>query len=93
VITKKDKIVRMHLPPDTNTLLSPADHCLRSRKYANVIVVGKQPALSCQSMDEAMMHFTPGLGIWPGFGNIDGGSAAVGNQPFSSTAEVGAQRE
>jgi xylulose-5-phosphate/fructose-6-phosphate phosphoketolase len=31
VITTKAQIVRMHPPPDTNTLLSLADHCLRSR--------------------------------------------------------------
>ena len=32
-------------PPDANTLLSVTDDCLRSRRYVNVIVAGKQPAL------------------------------------------------
>ena len=36
--------MRVYLPPDANTLLSVADHCLRSRDYVNVIVAGKQPA-------------------------------------------------
>ena len=36
----------MYLPPDTNCLLSVADHCLRSRQYVNVIVAGKQPSLN-----------------------------------------------
>ena len=45
VMNKKADVVRVYLPPDTNTLLSVADHCLRSRHYINVIVAGKQPAL------------------------------------------------
>jgi xylulose-5-phosphate/fructose-6-phosphate phosphoketolase len=40
VITKKAEIVRVYLPPDANTLLSVADHCLRSRNYVNVIIAG-----------------------------------------------------
>ncbi len=72
VINKKAEIVRVYLPPDTNTLLSVADHCLRSRNYVNVIVAGKQPALNYLSMDEAVAHCTRGLGIWPWAGNTDG---------------------
>jgi xylulose-5-phosphate/fructose-6-phosphate phosphoketolase len=65
VINKKSEIVRVYLPPDANTLLSVADHCLRSRNYVNVIVAGKQPALNYLTMDEAIAHCTRGLGIWP----------------------------
>jgi xylulose-5-phosphate/fructose-6-phosphate phosphoketolase len=46
VVNKKADVVRVYLPPDANTLLSVADHCLRSRHYVNVIVRGKQPALT-----------------------------------------------
>ena len=45
MVNKKAEIVRVYLPPDANSLLSVADHCLRSRDYVNVIVAGKQPAL------------------------------------------------
>ena len=45
VVNKKAEVIRVYLPPDANTLLSVADHCLRSRNYVNVIVAGKQPAL------------------------------------------------
>jgi xylulose-5-phosphate/fructose-6-phosphate phosphoketolase len=72
VLNKKAEIVRVYLPPDTNTLLSVADHCLRSRHYVNVIVAGKQPALTYLSMDEAIAHCTRGLGIWPWASNTDG---------------------
>jgi xylulose-5-phosphate/fructose-6-phosphate phosphoketolase len=64
VVNKKAEIVRVYLPPDTNTLLSVADHCLRSRDYVNVIVAGKQPALNYLTMDEAIVHCTRGIGIW-----------------------------
>ena len=63
VINKKAEIIRVYLPPDTNTLLSVADHCLRSRHYVNVIVAGKQPTLNYLDMDDAIAHCTRGLGI------------------------------
>ncbi|MBN9100976.1 MAG: phosphoketolase family protein [Pseudonocardia sp.] len=72
VVNKKAAVVRVYLPPDTNTLLSVADHCLRSRQYINVIVAGKQPALTYLTMDEAVAHCTRGLGIWPWAGTTDG---------------------
>src|SRR2546430_7438425 len=56
--------VCVSLPPDANTLLSVADHCLRSRDYVNVIVAGKQPALQYLSMPDAIAHCTRGIGIW-----------------------------
>jgi xylulose-5-phosphate/fructose-6-phosphate phosphoketolase len=64
VANKKAEVIRVYLPPDANTLLSVADHCLRSRNYVNVIVAGKQPALNYLSMDEAVLHCTRGIGIW-----------------------------
>jgi xylulose-5-phosphate/fructose-6-phosphate phosphoketolase len=73
VVNKKAEIVRVYFPPDTNCLLSVADHCLRSRNYVNVIVAGKQPQLDWLSMDEALDHCARGLGIWP-FASNDGAS-------------------
>ena len=64
VMNKKPEVVRVYLPPDANTLLSVADHCLRSRDYVNVIVAGKQPALDWLSMEDAILHCTRGIGIW-----------------------------
>ncbi|HXR15885.1 MAG TPA: phosphoketolase family protein [Terriglobales bacterium] len=64
VVNKKADIVRVYLPPDANTLLSVADHCLRSRHYVNVIVAGKQPALQFLDMKAAVAHCTTGIGIW-----------------------------
>lgn len=64
VANKRPEVVRVYLPPDGNTLLSVADHCLRSRNYVNVIVAGKQPALAYLDMPAAVAHCTRGLGIW-----------------------------
>jgi xylulose-5-phosphate/fructose-6-phosphate phosphoketolase len=72
VVNKKAEIIRVYLPPDANTLLSVADHCLRSRHYVNVIVAGKQPALNYLTMDEAIIHCTRGLGIWDWASNDEG---------------------
>jgi xylulose-5-phosphate/fructose-6-phosphate phosphoketolase len=72
VVNKRAEVVRVYLPPDSNTLLSVADHCLRSRNYVNVIVAGKQPALTFLTMDEAIAHCTRGLGIWDWAGNTTG---------------------
>jgi xylulose-5-phosphate/fructose-6-phosphate phosphoketolase len=75
VVNKKADVVRAYFPPDANTLLSVADHCLRSRQYVNVIVAGKQPALQYLTMDEAIVHATKGIGIW------DWASTDAGSEP------------
>ncbi|HEU5244316.1 MAG TPA: phosphoketolase family protein [Gaiellaceae bacterium] len=77
VVNKKAEIIRVYLPPDANTLLSVADHCLRSRHYVNVIVAGKQPALQFLPMDEAILHCTRGVGIWDWASNDDDGEPDV----------------
>ena len=64
VVNKKAEVVRVYLPPDTNCLLSVADHCLRSRHYVNVVIAGKHPAPEWLSMDAAIKHCTEGVSIW-----------------------------
>jgi xylulose-5-phosphate/fructose-6-phosphate phosphoketolase len=77
VVNKKSDTIRVYLPPDTNCLLSVADHCLRSRHYVNVIVAGKQPALQYLGIDDAIVHCTKGLGIWDWASNDRGGDPHV----------------
>ena len=72
VANKKADVVRIYLPPDTNTLLSVADHCLRSRNYVNLIIAGKQPAPVWLDIDSAVRHCTKGLGIWDWASNDEG---------------------
>jgi xylulose-5-phosphate/fructose-6-phosphate phosphoketolase len=77
LLVKKADVVRIYLPPDANTLLSVADHCLRSRNYINLIVAGKQPEPQWLSIDEAVQHCTAGLGIWDWASTDDGGEPDV----------------
>jgi len=72
VVNKTADVARIYLPPDANSLLSVADHCLRSRNYINVIVAGKQPELQWMDIDTAIKHCTSGLGIWEWAGNDAG---------------------
>ncbi len=72
VVNKKAEVIRVYLPPDTNTLLWTMDHCLQSRNYVNVIVAGKQPQPSWLTMEKAGLHARRGIGIWDWAGNDDG---------------------
>ena len=99
VVNKKADVVRVYLPPDANTLLSVADHCLRSRNYVNVIVAGKQPAPQWLTVDEADAHCTAGIGVWS-WASTDGGAnpdvvlACAGDVPTMETlAAVSILRE
>ncbi|MEO5832985.1 MAG: phosphoketolase family protein [Nakamurella sp.] len=76
VVNKKADVIRVYFPPDTNTLLSTAQHCLASENYVNVIVAGKQPCYDWLSPDEAGNHCARGLGIWDWASN-DGGEPDV----------------
>jgi xylulose-5-phosphate/fructose-6-phosphate phosphoketolase len=64
VVNKSPDVCRIYLPPDVNTLLSVANHCLKSTGYINVIVSDKQKHLQYMTMDEAIAHCTKGIGIW-----------------------------
>ncbi|MDZ5451239.1 phosphoketolase family protein [Labrys sp. ZIDIC5] len=64
VANKKADIVRIYLPPDANTLLYVADHCLHTYDRINVIVAGKQPAPQWLDMEAAVRHCRAGIGLW-----------------------------
>ncbi|GAB2980217.1 hypothetical protein GCM10027184_33580 [Saccharothrix stipae] len=48
------------------------DHCLRSRHYVNVVVAGKQPALTYLDMTAAIAHCARGVGAWDWAGTAEG---------------------
>jgi xylulose-5-phosphate/fructose-6-phosphate phosphoketolase len=98
VVNKKADVIRVYLPPDTNTLLSVGDHCLRSLDYVNVVVAGKQPSLDWLTMDQAILHCTRGVGIWDFASNDEGDPdvvmACAGDVPTLETmAAVNILRE
>ncbi|MBJ7450461.1 MAG: phosphoketolase family protein [Blastococcus sp.] len=90
VVNKGPDVIRVYLPPDANTLLSTAAHCLASRQYVNVIVAGKQPQLQYLDMQDAIVHCTKGIGIWE-WASTDAGTepdvvmACAGDVPTMET--------
>jgi xylulose-5-phosphate/fructose-6-phosphate phosphoketolase len=72
VANKSPDVTRIYLPPDVNTLLSVADHCLRSKNYVNVIVCDKQLHLQYLDMESAIAHCTKGIGLWDWASNDQG---------------------
>lgn len=72
ILNKSSEAVRVYLPPDDDTLLSVADHALRSKDYVNVIVAGKQPCYDWLSMEQARVHCARGAGIWDWAGKESG---------------------
>jgi xylulose-5-phosphate/fructose-6-phosphate phosphoketolase len=99
VLNKSADVCRIYLPPDVNTLLSVANHCLQSTGYINVIVCDKQKHLQYMTMDEAITHCTKGLSIWRKASNDQGVEpdivmASAGDIPTKeSLAAVGMLRQ
>ncbi len=69
VMSKRGSVARIYLPPDANSLLAVADHCLRSRNYVNLMVIDKQPQLQWLSIEEAIEHAARGASVWSWAGN------------------------
>jgi xylulose-5-phosphate/fructose-6-phosphate phosphoketolase len=83
VVNKRAEVTRIYLPPNANSLLSVADHCLRSVNYVNVIVCDKQSHLQYLDRDNAIAHCTKGIGIW------DRASNDFGTEPDVVMASAG----
>ena len=83
VVNKSAEVTRIYLPPDVNSLLSVADHCLRSENYVNVIVSDKQMHLQYMDMDAAIRHCTKGIGVF------DWASNDAGSEPDVVMASAG----
>jgi xylulose-5-phosphate/fructose-6-phosphate phosphoketolase len=90
MLSKRGTVTRIYLPPDANSLLTVADHCLRSHNYVNLIVIDKQPQLQWLAMDDACEHATLGASAWEWASNTDGGEpdvvlACAGDTPTLET--------
>jgi xylulose-5-phosphate/fructose-6-phosphate phosphoketolase len=88
VVNKSAAVTRIYMPPDANSLLSVANHCLRSENYVNVIVCDKQLHLQYMDMDAAIKHCTKGLGIWVWASNDQGGEPDL---VFASAGDIPTQ--
>ena len=77
LLSKKNNVVRIYLPPDTNCLLTVFAHCLESRDYVNCVISSKQPMPQWLSIEEAREHCARGASCWEWAGNDDGRPDAV----------------
>jgi len=77
MISLRGEVVRIYFPPDANSLLSVADHCLRSRDYVNLIVIDKQPQLQYLDLRAARRHAAAGASRWEWVSNDDEGEPDV----------------
>ena len=77
VVNKSPQVSRIYLPPDVNTLLCVANHCLSSKDYVNVIVADKQRHLQFLDMESAVKHCARGAGIWDWASNDQGSEPDV----------------
>ncbi|HEY9291602.1 MAG TPA: phosphoketolase family protein [Microlunatus sp.] len=72
-LTERSDVSRVYLPPDGNTLLVVAEHCLRSRSRVNLVVIDKQPQPQWLSLEEARSHVARGASRWHWAGSEAGG--------------------
>ncbi|PBI96480.1 Xylulose-5-phosphate phosphoketolase [Rhodococcus erythropolis] len=84
VIPLAPSVIRVWLPPDSNTLLSISDHCLRSTDHVNLIVVDKQPHLQYLTLEQAHEHCAAGASVWEW-----AGTEARGQEPDVVLAAAG----
>lgn len=84
---KKDNIVRMYLPADSNSLLACFDGCMKSKNTINTIVASKHPSYQWLTLKEAKNELEKGLAIWDfaSDGNPDIVMACIGDCPTLET--------
>lgn len=71
VLSLSGSVIRVYLPPDSNTLLAAAEHVLLSRDYVNLVVVDKQAHPQYLNLEDARRHAAAGASIWHWAGNDD----------------------
>ena len=64
VLPLSPQVVRVWLPPDANSLLSVARHCLQSTDHVNLMVADKQQHLQYLTLAEAEAHCAAGASVW-----------------------------
>jgi xylulose-5-phosphate/fructose-6-phosphate phosphoketolase len=61
---REEKLVRIYLPADANSLLAVGEHILKSTDRVNIIVADKQPIRQWLTYDEAVAQSKTGASIW-----------------------------
>lgn len=69
VLSLSGSVIRVYLPPDSNTLLAVAEHVLLSKDYVNLVVVDKQSHPQYLNLEDARRHAAAGASTWHWAGN------------------------
>jgi xylulose-5-phosphate/fructose-6-phosphate phosphoketolase len=77
VLSKRGQVSRVYLPPDANSLIMVADHCLRTRDCVNLIAIDKQPQLQWLDPMAARQHVSQGASVWRWASTDDGDDPQV----------------
>jgi xylulose-5-phosphate/fructose-6-phosphate phosphoketolase len=90
LLTKKEFIARVYLPPDANTLLCTLEQCLSSTGQVNLMIASKHPLPQWLSLEEAREHCRRGASVWDWASSDSGGEpdvvlAACGTIPTIET--------
>lgn len=72
LLTKKNTVTGVYLPPDANTLLVTMERLLDETGRINVVVAGKQPAAQWLGLDDARRHCAAGASVWRWASTHDG---------------------
>lgn len=64
LLTKKNDVVRIFLPPDANSLLAVTDSCLQSYDHINLIIASKQTMPQWLTLKEASQQLARGASQW-----------------------------
>ncbi|MFA7387357.1 MAG: phosphoketolase family protein [Thiohalobacteraceae bacterium] len=88
VVNKSPTITRVYLPPDANSLLHVAQHCLQDTNHVNVIVSDKQKHPQYLDMETAERHCRRGVGIWDWASNDHGAQPDI---VFASCGDIPTQ--
>lgn len=77
VLSLSGSVIRIYLPPDSNTLLAAAEHVLLSKDYVNLVVVDKQAHPQYLNLEDARKHAAAGASIWNWAGNENTSGTAI----------------
>jgi xylulose-5-phosphate/fructose-6-phosphate phosphoketolase len=88
VLSLSGEVIRIYLPPDTNTLLAAAEHALHSRDYVNLVVVDKQSHPQYLTLDEARAHANAGASRWEWAGNEDASGTIEPDVIFACAGDI-----
>ncbi len=88
VLSLSGSVIRVYLPPDSNTLLATAEHVLRSMDYVNLVVVDKQAHPQYLSLEDARRHAAAGASTWHWAGNEDPDSVSEPDVVMACAGDV-----